>query len=188
MGIFGFENGVFTVVSGSSAIPTVMTFSQNKAGKYTLLDYKEPLEGDDNLKSTKNMFPKKLWDKVLDRNNYSQVLAKQEQDQAKKYLQSIKRNAKVSTAYVERKLPKINTQASNKLFAGVAKDSELNNYPYWLGTKELLENGVRHIYETAQSKTDDGYDLITFKETKEDGTVVKIYKYKIVGTEPVLIK
>ncbi|OLN28950.1 Regulatory sensor-transducer, BlaR1/MecR1 family [Desulfosporosinus metallidurans] len=60
----------------------------------------------------------------------------------------------------------------------------LNNCPYWIGTRERLENGVRYIYETSQSKNSDGYDLITFKKAKEDGTVVEEEKYKIVGNEP----
>ena len=34
IGWFGFENGIFTTVSGSGAIPTVMTFSQNESGAY----------------------------------------------------------------------------------------------------------------------------------------------------------
>ena len=62
----------------------------------------------------------------------------------------------------------------------------INNCPYWLGTREKLENGVRVIYETSQSKSNDGYDLITFKETKVDGTVVEERSYKIVGSEPKL--
>jgi len=45
-----------------------------------------------------------------------------------------------------------------------------------------VEDGIRYIYETLQSKTDDGYDLITFKKTKEDGTLIEERKYKIVGS------
>jgi len=42
-----------------------------------------------------------------------------------------------------------------------------------------VEDGIRYIYETLQSKTDDGYDLITFKKTKEDGTLIEERKYKL---------
>lgn len=187
-GAFGFENGIFTTVSGSGAISTVMTFFKNEKGEYSLLEYKEPVDGSGNLQSKKEMFPQKLWDQVLSEQKYYPDLVKQKEEQAKQYLQSIGRNAKVSDAHVERKLAKINVEASNKLFAEFTKyDAELNKFPYWLGTKELLENGVRYIYETSQSKTSDGYDLISFKKTKEDGTVVKEYQYKIVGNEPQLI-
>jgi len=43
-GSFGFENGIFTKVSGSGAIPTVITFAQNENGEYSLLEYKEPMD------------------------------------------------------------------------------------------------------------------------------------------------
>lgn len=187
-GWFGFENGVFTSVGGCGAIPTVITFSKGQNGVYSLLEYKEPVDGAGNVKSKKEMFPKRLWDKVLSGDKYYSELVKQKEAQAAEYLKSIGRNAKVSQKYVERKLPKINVEASNKLFAEFTKSNpEVNKFPYWLGTREQLENGVRYIYETSQSKTDDGHDLIVFKKTKQDGTLIKEYKYKIVGSEPVQI-
>ena len=176
------------MISGSGAIPTVMTFSKNTNGGYTLIEYKEPEDGDGNLDSIKEMFPERLWDKVLDKanSNYSE-LAQSKEAQAKEYLKQIGRTAQVSENYVERKLPDINVSAENKLFAYSGKyDLFLNNCPNWLGTREKLENGVRLIYETSQSKSNDGYDLITFKETKADGTVVEERSYKIVGSEPKL--
>jgi bla regulator protein BlaR1 len=186
-GAFGFENGIFTKISGSGAIPTVITFSKSEKGEYSLLEYKEPMSGDGYHQSKKDMFPQRLWDKVLSEQEYYPDLAKQQEEQAKQYLQSIGRNAEVSAAPVERKLTK-NVEASNKLFGEFTKyDAEFNNFPYWIGTKEIVTVGVRYIYETSQSKTSDGYDLITFKKTKDDGTLVIEYQYKIVGNEPQLI-
>lgn len=187
LGWFGFENGIFTVVSGSGAIPTVMTFSKNDMGEYTLLEYEEPMDGAGYTKSIKKLFPKRLWDQVLGTDRYPD-LVKQQEEQAKQYLQSIDRDAEVNAAHVEKELVKIDVGASNKIFAEYTKyDPVLNNFPYWLGTKELLENGERYIYQTSQSKTSDGYDLISFIKTKEDGTEVKAYYYKVVGNEPQLI-
>ena len=45
LGVFGFEDGIFTIVSGSGAIPTVMTFSKVNDGNYNLMEYKEPQDG-----------------------------------------------------------------------------------------------------------------------------------------------
>lgn len=188
-GAFGFENGVFTKISGSGSIPTVITFRKNQNSEYLLIEYKEPMDGAGNIDSTKKMFPERLWDMVLNQkqDKYT-ILAKQQENQARQYLKSIGRNAEISEKYVDKQLAKIDVDASNKLFAGYTKnDVELNNFPYWIGTKELIQNGVRYIYETSQSKTDDGYDLIFFKKSKENGTIVKEYKYKIVGQEPQLI-
>lgn len=186
-GWFGFENGIFTCVSGSGYIPTVIKLSKNEIGEFSLLEYKEPMDGAYYTESIKKMFPRRLWDDVLNTDKYTD-LVKQKEEQAREYLRSIGRNAKVSAAYVEKKLVNINVEASNKLFGEFTKnDAELNNFPYWIGTKELLENDVRYIYSTSQSKTSDGYALISFKKTKEDGTIVKLYQYKIVGSEPQLV-
>lgn len=49
-----------------------------------------------------------------------------------------------------------------------------------------FENSIRVIYQTSQSKSNDGYDLITFRKTNVDGTVIEEIRYKIVGSEPEL--
>jgi hypothetical protein len=188
-GAFGFENGVFTKVSGSGAIPTVLTFAKNEIGEYSLLEYQEPEDGAGYTDSLKKMFPISLMAKVADADKYYPDLIKQQEVQAAEYLHRIGRTAKVSSAQVEKKLAKINVEASNKLFAEFAKDNSLlNNCPYWLGTRELIENGTRYIYETSQSKTSDGHDLIVFRKAKVDGTIVQENKFKIVGNQPQLMQ
>lgn len=188
-GAFGFENGIFTKVSGSGAIPTVITFSKSDIGEYSLLEYQEPMDGAMLTESTKKLFPAKLHQRVLSAGKDYQALRDQQEAQARDYLQSIGRAAEVSEGHVPKTLAKINVEASNKLFSELNKyNSFLNDCPYWLGTREQLEDGVRYIYETSQSKTEDGFDLIAFQKKKEDGTIVQEAKYKIVGGEPQLIK
>ncbi len=187
-GAFSFENGIFTKTSGSGAIPTVITFSKNNNGKFALISYKEPQDGDLYESSVKSLFPEKLQSKVLNAQSYNTNLSNQQESQAKNYLKSINRTAKVSIVDIEKKLPNINVQASNKLFAELAKSDEfISNCPYWIGTREKIENNVRYIYGTSQSKTNDGYDMITFTKTKVDGTVVKQISYKIVGSDIQLV-
>lgn len=189
LGVFGFENGVFTKVSGSGAIPTVMTFYRDQQGRYSLIKYQEPLDGAGYVESVKEMFPLHLHSRVLRPHDDYLELEKQQEEQAREYLKSIGRSAQVSAAHVEKKLADINVEASNKLLAEYTKyDPFLNNCPYWLGTRELIENGERFIYETAMSKTSDGYDLIVFKKTRANGEVIEERQYKIVGSEPQLIK
>ena len=185
----GFENGIFTSVSGSGNIPTVMKFYKNQQGEYSLLDYKEPMDGADYTDSIKKMFPKSLWDKVLTSSNRYPEITRQMEDKAREYLQQIGRNAEVRVSTnVDKILVNINVEASNKLFTEYTKDNiELNNFPYWIGTKEYIINGIRYIYETSQSKTEDGSDLITFRKTTEDKKIALEYKYKILGTDPQLI-
>ncbi len=188
VGWFGFENGVFTKISGSGAIPTVMTFSRNKNDTYSLLEYKEPMDGAGYADSIKMMFPVRLHDQVFTNQKVYADLDRQQEEQAVIYLANIARIAKVNVGHVKKKLANINVEASNKLFAELTKhDPFINSCPYWIGTKERIEKGVRYIYETSQSKSKDGYDMIIFNKTREDGIVVQRYKYKIVGDEPQLI-
>ena len=188
-GAFGFENGIFTKVSGSGAIPTVITFTKLENGTYLLAEYQEPMDGAMLTESTKKLFPAKLHERVLSAGKDFEALRDQQEAQARAYLQSIGRVAEVSAGHVPKTLAKINVGASNKLFSELNKyNSFLNDCPYWLGTREQLEDGVRYIYETSQSKTEDGFDLITFQKKMEDGTIVQEAKYKIVGSEPQLIK
>ncbi|WP_077713035.1 DUF4825 domain-containing protein [Desulforamulus ferrireducens] len=187
LGWFAFENNIFTKTSGSGAIPTVITFAKNEKGEYALLTYEEPQDGAYYVASLKKMFPRMLQARVLDAQSEYANLAQQQEAQAAAYLKGIGREAQVSAAHVEKELADIDVQAKNKLFAELTKDDEfLNNCPYWLGTREQIEDGVRYIYETSQSKTKDGYHRITFRKLTEDHRVVKEQSYKIVGSEPVL--
>ncbi len=176
------------MVSGSGAIPTVMTFSKNKSGAYVLHQYQEPQDGAFYLSSVKKMFPPKLWPEVLTEGKRYPELVKQKEEQAAAYLKSIGREAKVSAGYVEKTLVDINVQASNKLLAMKKYNSFLNSCPYWSGSREEIKDGIRYIYETSQSKTGDGYDLIIFQKKKENGSIVMESKYKIVENEPRLIE
>jgi hypothetical protein len=188
-GAFGFENGIFTKVSGSGAIPTVITFTKQENGTYLLAEYQEPMDGAMLIESTKKLFPAKLHERVLSAGKDYEALRDRQETQAKAYLQSIGRVAQVSEGHVPKTLAKIDVEASNKLFTELNKYNRfLNDCPYWLGTREQLEAGVRYIYETSQSKTEDGFDLITFQKKKEDGTIVQEAKYKIIGGETHLIK
>ena len=188
VGWFGFENDIFTKISGSGAIPTVMRFSIDDQNGYSLLEYKEPRDGSEYSQSIKSMFPKNLHDKLFS-NEFNSSLKEQQEYQAAEYLTRIGRNAQVTCDYVPKTLVDINVHASNKLFSEYGKfDEFINNCPYWIGTREKIENSVRYIYKTSQSKTEDGYDLIIFGKLTEDGTVVKEVLYKINGTEPVLIE
>lgn len=188
VGWFGFENGIFTKISGSGAIPTVMTLSINKNGTCSLLEYKEPIDGAGYNDSLKKMFPMKLHAQVFASQEKYADLARQQEKQAATYLAGIGRKARVSAGHVDKELVDINVEASNKLFSEFTKyNSFLNSCPYWIGTKEQIENGVRYIYETSQSKTSDGYDVIIFRKTREDGSVIQEHKYKITGSEPQLI-
>jgi bla regulator protein BlaR1 len=187
---FGFENGIFTQVAGTGSMPTVMVFSVNEDGEYILTDYIEPMDGSGYADSIRRMFPKEFHNSILiTRNEFQVKLANLLEEQAKAYLDSIGRTAEVKIGYVEKKLPNINVEASNKLLSEFTKFVPLlNSFPYWLGTVERIEDGVRYIYETSQEKSSDGYDLIVFRKTSSDGKIAAERIYKIDGNNPILVE
>ncbi|MCX8001337.1 MAG: transcriptional regulator [Anoxybacillus mongoliensis] len=179
IGVFEFQDGIFTIVSGSGAIPTVMTFSIDEHGQYKLIAYEEPLDGDAYAKSIKRMFPKKHHSQVLYAEKYYDELVKQQERQAQEYLKQIGRDAKVSISYVEKQSLNISVEAMNHFLTMLGSDSFLNECPDWLGTREVIEQGIRYVYETSQSKANDGRDVVVFRKMKEDGTVIYMRQYVI---------
>src|SRR3989344_2256189 len=188
-GWFGFENGIFTMGSGAFQIPTVIVFSQNDRGEYMVQEYREAMDGSLYGPSIEKMFPARYFKKVIDKNSYNDELHRQMEVQAAEYLKRIGRVARVSVPYVEKKIltdAGIDVQASNTLFEIISNNAQMNDFPYWLGTVERIEDGTRYIYETSQDKSTDGHDLVIYIKKKENGTVVATYVYKVVGTEVLL--
>ncbi len=182
-GYFSFENGIFTKVSGSGNVPTVIKFTKDDKGQYFLKEYIEPQDGARYAKSLKDMFPSELQDKL--HNDYPEIIQMQEQ-QAKAYLESIGRTDWVSYRIKKNSL-NIDIEASNKLFSELTKNDEfLNNCPTWIGTREVIEAGESFIYRTLQDKNEKGYDRVIFRKLNMADTVIEERIYTIKGHEPFL--
>lgn len=186
---FCFTNGMFTPWGSGGGIPAVITFSQNQPHGYTLLKYQEPEDGEGYLSSLKKLFPQRLHNKALNSQQYHDVLNRQEEDQAREYLRRIGRVAQVRTYCDPGELIELDSEVYDKLLKISRQlDRRLNYCPwYWLGNTERLENGVRYVYETAQTKTVDNCGLFIFRVKLADGTLLAEYQYKIVENEPILI-
>lgn len=171
-GEYGFENGVFTKVSGTGVIPVKMVFTRYDGDKYMCkgyrktkggenytksIGYHEPKDGKYYIDSIKGMFPERLWEEVLgDDRNVHKKLVLQECEYAQKYLESIGRKCRIGE--VERELSDMNVEASNKLL------DMYGEYPYWIGTFEKTENGVRMVYEKQWESRGNGDGTVTYKK------------------------
>lgn len=183
-GSFGFENGIFTIISGYGSIPMVMDFSKDKNGNLTHVNTELPMDGADNESSIKKMFPKHLHKAVLnDASKYKDAIERQQEAQAQIYLDSIGRNAKVQAEPVEKELADININASNTLI----ENEDLFAYPYWIGNREEIIDGVRYIYEQSHSR-DAGYDVISYTKKDDNDNLIEQYKYRINGVNPELVQ
>ena len=167
-GEFAFQNDIFTLISGSGGIPTVITLIKHDNGEYEWDGgYTEPMDGAEYLPSLKLLFPVELHSEALAADKYYNELKEQREAYAAAYLAVIGREAEVSDDYVPKTLLTdlgISVELSNELLGQMYGD-----YPYWIGTLERIEDGVRYIYRQAYERGD---EMIIFTKELEDGTVV----------------
>ena len=173
-GEYGFENGIFTKVSGSGIIPTKLTFKIDEEGEYSLAEYEQAQDGSLYEPSIREMFPENIAERALhytdeDRTN----LQSQEEAYAKEYLSGVRSDAEMQQN-VSKDLANMNVEASNTLL------DLFNEYPYWIGTEEKIENDVRYVYEKQWEDKGNGDGTVTFKKyeynTKKvvDETVIEV--------------
>ncbi len=161
-GAYGFENSKFVKLSGSGVIPIRMTFdSQNN-----LIEYKEPMDGGYFNDSIKENFPKEYHDRILytrktAKDTYEsdyEICLKQEHEYARAYLQSINHAEREISDGIDWVMPEISAEASNAL-------SEIYyEYPYWIGTMEKIEDGIRYVYETDWKDNGNGNGVVTYRK------------------------
>ena len=161
-GEYGFENGIFTKVSGSGAIPTKLTFKINNEGEYSLVDYEQAKDGSLYEPSIREMFPKNIAERALHYTDEdSAKLQAQEEVYAQEYLEGVRDGAKIQS-HVPKTLANMDVTASNTL-------GELfYEYPYWIGTEEKIEDNVRFVYEKQWEDKGNGDGIVTFRKYEYD--------------------
>ena len=184
-GNYGFQNDMFIKVSGSGVIPAVLTFEKNSGEEYKLLGIEYPRDGAEYTKSIRLMFPLKYRSAALHSDNAYDELKNQEQSYAEAYLESIGREAVIGE-YGDlnaRLLTDVGVSAdvSNQLCC----DKNLGAYPFWLGTEEYLENGIRYV--RSLSYDEEAGQIIYMTYEKESGTVIEKFVFDAVTGEPLEI-
>ncbi len=159
---FGFENGTFIDTSGAS-MPAVFEFNADHSA---LIKTSYPDDGTLYASSIKRLFPKKYESRALSLSDSDyENLNNQIDKYAENYLKSIGRTAAIGRmGDFEYVLPTdlgISVEVSNSL----NDIQKLAPYPYWIGNKEIVENGVRYVYETKYDKEN---NLIIYSKYKYD--------------------
>ncbi|MCQ2749345.1 MAG: hypothetical protein MJ246_05120 [Clostridia bacterium] len=151
-GEYGFENGEFNKISGTGCIPEVMNFSTENG--YEVINITYPKDGSEYVKSIKEMFPSQYEKRAMNPSKEDlDSLSMQEIWYADEYLTSIGRPGVQIVNYSERTLLEdegVSTEVGNELL-DKQKDL-LVNYPWWIGTREQIEDGTRYIYEMTYDK------------------------------------
>ncbi len=175
-GEYAFQNGWFIKDSGSGTIPAVIKFSGDKRHGYVLEDMEWPKEGGYYLPSIREMFPESLQEVCISVNEeISEELSRQEAAYAEAYLKKINRKAPIGEySDVEHKLlteAGVSVKVSNRL----GDTTKVLEYPYFIGSLEKIENGVRYVYET---KTDEEAREIIYTKTEYDtGTILEEFRF-----------
>lgn len=171
---FGFVNGNFIEVSGGNN-PAVFELN---AENYELIKVLYPEDGEYYALSTEKLFPKKYASKALDLSDSDYKNLNNQLDKyAEKYLKSINREAVIGRwADFDCVLPTdlgISVDVSNAL-------SEIekyhSNYPFWIGNKEIVENGVRYVYAVDYDKEN---NIIIYSKYEYDNPEILLEKITV---------
>ena len=182
VGQYGFCSGHFEKVSGSGAIPTMLTIGQEENGDYYCHGVWEPMDGSDYADSIKETFPRSLWSKALNADGKYGELRQQEEAYAQAYLESIGREAPIGD-YGDFAHPLftengMSVEVSNALLT----IEKLYPFPMYIGNQEKLEDGVRYVYETDWDHQGDGVGTATYTKYEYDtNQVIQQYVFQVEG-------
>ena len=183
VGNYGFINDNFEEVSGSGAIPSRLTFVRDENGVLTLTDLWQAEDGSRYADSIRETFPEDLVGLALDTESYYPDLQKQKEAYARAYLEEIGREAEIGE-YADFEHPLATDQGMS---VAVSNDllelEELQDYPFFLGSVERIEDGVRWVYTTqwAPGETE-GEGFASYTKTNYDtGDVAESHVFEVDG-------
>lgn len=165
---FGFVNGKFAEVTGSIE-PAVMTFIK-RGNEYEFREVEYAGDGSFYLKSINELFPEEYRERAVSPSDEEmKPIIEQSFAQAEKYLDSIGRKAEIISyerpvLFEDAGIP---VEVSNNLLDTLCRDEY---YPDFIGTKELVQNGVRYVYETKYDKNTQ--KIIATKTEYDTGKIV----------------
>lgn len=177
---YGFENGNFVDVSGTNCPAVIKLDKDNK-----LIEIKYPEDGSLYSKSIKKMFPKSCINDVLNLSDKNaQSINEQQKEYAKAYLKSIGRDAPLGEMS-DFEYPivtdfGVSVDVSNSLSESVEKDKP---YPYWIGNKELIENGIRYVYQMDYDKNENRIIYTKYEYDNPNNILEKIVIDSTTGKE-----
>ena len=195
-GWFGFENSTFTCVSGGGGQPVRIRLNKSADDVYSVIEYKQAMDGGMWEKSIRDMFPKDIAEGVIKGDKQlNEDLSNIQLTKAKKYLKEIKREDAPIMANIIREKLDDNTSHAIDLVTLMR-----NEFPNFKGTREILVRSggpapgikIRCILGTDYIDTGSGQYIVTLTKTwdiKINGVQpISYWKYKIKGQNVELIE
>ena len=179
-GNYGFVNGNLEEISGSGVIPSRLTFALGGDGFLTLVDYWEPEDGSGYADSIRQTFPADLVDQAMNAGDQYLSLLNQKAAYAQTYLQELGREADIGE-YADFDHPLATDQGMSVAVSNALME-QMPDYPFFLGSKERLEDGVRWIYENAwESDGNTGGTATYTKSNYETGEIADQHIFQVQG-------
>lgn len=181
---FQFENGIFEKCSDVTG-PAKLSFSKDSLGNYSLTEFLEPVKkGNKYNIALQTMFSD---DDITKINNIEtdesqmQVINDQIISSVKDYLTYIGRSeSKIALDYQEKNYPPLDTK--NAILFDVLYKA-YQEYPYYAGSIERVQDGVRYEYKTDYEKQGTS-DIFTYTKTNvAEQKVEEKVKLELNGSE-----
>lgn len=177
-GEYQFHNEDYFVKSaGSGVIPCILEFLVNEKGAYKLYAVQWPEDGERYVQSIQEMFPENLWDTCISPSEeVREELKVQEQSYAESYVKKLGRTARIGDYadfdYILLTETGVSVEASNRMSE---QEKYLPGYPDWVGSQELIEDGVRYVY---LKKVDPQTGKVIFTKSEyQTGSVVESHEF-----------
>ena len=175
-GEYQFQDGNFVKEAGTGVIPAVITCAKKQYGEYLAESFEVPEDGGGYVESIHRLFPEDLWEICISpADEIRETLEAQERRYASDYLKTLGREAVIGE-YGDFSHPLlteegVSVEVSNRL----GGEKILAPYPFWIGSVERLEDGVRYEYRV-ELKKEEGRICYT-KTNSESGEVAEEYVF-----------
>ena len=181
-GNYAFVNGNLEEISGSGVIPSRLTFALGGDGFLTLLDYWEAEDGAGYDESIRRTFPADLVSQALEAGARYPELLEQKEAYALACLRETGREAAVGE-YADFDHP-LATDRGMSAAASNTLMERMPEYPFFLGSEERVEDGVRWVYETAWDGEGGSDGTATYtKSNYETGEIEEQHVFQVRGDD-----
>lgn len=175
-GEYQFQDGNFVKEAGTGVIPAVITFLSDKNGGYEFRSLAYPEDGSYYVPSIQTMFPEKWWERCISPSeaDHNQLKA-MEESYARNYLKKLGRTAAVGDYGDFEHLLLTDLGVSTSVSNLLVENKALGSYPFWIGSIERLEDGIRYVYTLDFDR--DNRKILFTKTEYDTGNVMESYTY-----------
>ena len=180
VGYYGFVNNNFEKGSGSGIIPAVVTLKNNND-----VEVEYPKDGSYYASSIKEMFPSKYHNRIFKESDKDRKdLTEQERAYAKEYLSKIGRKADIGDYSDFEHTTLTSLGVSVEVSNGLEDFYKAHSYyPYFKGTKEIIEDDVRMVYEMSYKESQQ--EIIFTKYSYDSKKVVEQFVFNSITGEQI---